>query len=79
MAQSQLSESDEGKRVVDRDGNKVGIVSGFSGGIAHVNPDPSIADTILAKLGWENVDEDDYALAQSDVETVTEDEIRLKI
>ena len=78
MASSRVSEADEGKRVVDADGEEVGIISGYRGGRAYVDPDPSIADTIMSKLGWENIDEDDYAIEQSDVDTVTDDEVRLK-
>jgi hypothetical protein len=74
---ARISEADEGKRVVDAEGDELGIVSGFRGGRAYVDPDPDLTDTILSKLGWENVDEDDYAIEQSDVERVTDDEVRL--
>jgi hypothetical protein len=78
MAQTRISEADEGKRVVDEEGNEIGLISGFRSGKAYVDPDPGITDSILAKLGWENIDEDDYTLAQSDVETTTGEEVRLK-
>jgi len=78
VAQTHISEVDEGKRVVDENGDEVGIVSGFRGGRAYVDPDPGIGDKIRSKLGWENIDEDDYSLEQSDIATVTDDEVRLK-
>lgn len=78
MTEARFTESDEGMRVVDEDGNEIGIVSGFRGGQAFVDPDPGITDTILSRLGWNNVDGDEYTLDQSNVETVTDDEIRVK-
>lgn len=78
MARTRVTESDEGKRVVSPDGDEIGMISGFRGGRAYVDPDPGITDALMSKLGWENVDDDDYPLEQSDVETVTDDEVRLK-
>lgn len=77
MAKTQVTEKDEGKRVVDTDGTEVGVVSAFRGGKAYVDPDPDITDEIMAKLGWESIDEDDYTLDPDRVETITEDEVRL--
>lgn len=78
MSLTQLSESDEGKRVVDDHGNEIGVISGFRGGKAYVDPDPGITDTIRSKLGWENIDDDDYPLDQADIHTITDDEVRVK-
>ncbi|MFW5911814.1 MAG: PRC-barrel domain containing protein [Halolamina sp.] len=78
MAQSQVSESDEGKRVVDENGTEIGVVSGVKGGLIYVDPDPGIADKLLAKLGWENIESDDYTINQTDVEQIDDEEIRLK-
>lgn len=78
MSQQAITENDEGKRVVDADGKKLGIVSGVRSGTAYVDPDPGIGDTIMSKLGWENIDEDDYPLDHGDVELITEDEIKLR-
>ena len=75
---STLTESDEGKAVVNASGEQVGIVSGFRGGVAYVDPDPGIGDKLMSKLGWGDVDDDDYPLDGSDVETVTDDEVRLR-
>lgn len=77
MARSNLTEADEGKKVVDSDGNKIGMITGFRGGRAYVDPDPDLTDSIRSKLGWTEADEDDYPLSEDRVETITDDEIRL--
>lgn len=79
MAQRHLTEQDEGKQVVDQNGNEVGVVSGVRGGEVYVNPDPGVVDTMFGKLGWENVDDEDYTLDQSSIEYVDPEQIRLSI
>lgn len=74
---SKLSERDEGKTVVNADGAEVGIVAAFRGGTAFVDPDPDIADSVKPKLGWGDVDADQFPLNEDHVETVTDDEVRL--
>ena len=39
-----LTDADEGKRVIDANGNEVGIVSTVEGETALVDPDPSLTD-----------------------------------
>ncbi len=78
MAQRTITEKDDGKRVVNADGEKIGVVSGVRNGTAYVDPDPGLGDRILSKLGWDNIDEDDYPLERESVDAVTDDEIRLK-
>jgi hypothetical protein len=78
MSATQLTEDDQGKRVVSSDGEKIGMISEVRGGTAYVDPDPGMFDTIKAKLGWEDVDEDSYPLQRSEVSEVTDDEIRLR-
>jgi hypothetical protein len=77
IARTRLNETDEGKKVIDSDGTEAGVISGFRGGQAYVDPDPSIADSVLSTPGWSNVDEHDYALDNSGVETITDDEVHL--
>lgn len=77
MAHSKLTEADEGKKVVNADGDEIGIISGFRGGRAYVDPNAGMTDKIMSSLGWSDVDEDDYALDDDQVEHVTEDEVRL--
>ncbi|WP_135824827.1 PRC-barrel domain containing protein [Halorussus ruber] len=74
---AQFSEDDEGKSVVV-DGDEVGIVSEVEHGTAYVEPDPGITDKIKAKLDWGDRDEDTYPLQEQAVDTVTDDEIRLR-
>lgn len=72
-----LSEDDEGKKVVDENGNDVGMVTRVEGTTAYVDPDPGITDRIMSSLGWEGSEEDEYALTEDRIETVTDDEVRL--
>ncbi|WP_331235222.1 hypothetical protein [Natronorarus salvus] len=72
-----FTEDDEGKKVVDETGEEVGVVTSVEHGTVHVEPDPGITDTISAKLGWGDRDEDTYPLQEESVEAVTDDEIRL--
>ena len=74
---TELTENDEGKPVKTADGEQIGMISGVRGGRAYVDPDAGITDRIKSMLGWEDVDEDDYALAESEIDTVTDDEVRL--
>ena len=78
MSQRTLTEEDEGKRVVNVSGDRIGVISGVRNGSVFVDPNPGITDTIKSKLGWENVDEDDYSLKHSKIDRVTDDEVRLK-
>lgn len=73
-----FSESDEGKKVVDSAGETVGRVVDVRHGSAYVDPDPGTFDTIKSKLGWGDVDDDSYPLQKADVDSVTDDEIRLR-
>jgi hypothetical protein len=78
MSGTTVSESDEGKKVVNAHGDVIGIVSGVRGGTAYVDPDPGITDKIMSKLGWNSTDEEDYPLKQSNIDVITDDEVRLK-
>lgn len=73
-----LTEDDEGKRVSNANGDEIGRVVEVKHGTAYVEPDPGLTDTLLAKLGWAESDEDSYRLDPDRVESVTDNEIRLK-
>lgn len=73
-----FTDDDVGKTVVNANGEEVGIVSGIEHGTAHIEPDPGVTDTIRAKLGWEDTNEDTYPLQEQAVARVTDDEIRLE-
>lgn len=72
-----FSDHDEGKRVVNADGDEIGIVEHVEGSTVHINPDPGMTDTIRSKLGWGDSDEETYELDESNVDSITDDEIRL--
>lgn len=73
-----LTEADEGKEVINADGNQIGRVVKVERGRAHVDPDPGLTDTIRSKLGWGKDDDDeDYVLNTSSIDTVSDDEIHL--
>ena len=72
-----FSEHDEGKQVVDASGEKIGIIADVRSGAAYINPDPSLTDTVLSKLGWKEVNEDTYPLDTARVHLITDDEVRL--
>jgi hypothetical protein len=76
-AMAQFSDDDEGKTVVNADGEEVGIITTVEHGTAHVDPDPGITDKIMSTLGWSDQDEDTYPLQEESVEAITDDEVRL--
>jgi hypothetical protein len=78
MEEPVITEDDQGKTVVNADGDKLGIVSDVRNDMAYVNPDPGIGENIMSKLGWSGADEDDYPLERSKIEEVTDDQIRLR-
>jgi len=75
--QHNLTEDDEGKAVVNANGDDVGRVVEVEHGTAHVEPDPGITDTIKSKLGWGDSDEDTYRLDSNNVEKISDDKIHL--
>lgn len=72
-----ITDDDEGKTVVDENGDEIGVVSDVEHGTAYVTPDPGITDKLMAKLGWDDRDEETYPLQEEAIEAITDDEIRL--
>jgi hypothetical protein len=64
--------------VVDAHAETVEMISEVRDGTAYVDMDPGITDSIRSKLGWGDADTDDYALNTNRIDTVTDDEDRLK-
>ena len=58
MAQSEISANDTVIIEVNHDGDEIGVISGFRGGQAYVDPDPGITDQIMSTLGWNDADDD---------------------
>ncbi|MEM4781152.1 MAG: PRC-barrel domain containing protein [Halalkalicoccus sp.] len=75
---AQLTSEDEGKDVVDANGEKIGVVQSVRAGTAHVNPDPGVTDELKSTLGWGDADEDTYALDDHRIEAVTDDAIQVR-
>ena len=78
MSTAQITDDDVGKTVVDGDGDEVGIVSAVRHGTAYVDPDPGITTKLKTTLGREERDDDGYPLQERAVETVTDDQVRLR-
>lgn len=72
-----LTSEDEGKILVDVEGEEFGVVTDVEENTAWVDPDPDLGDAVLAALGWSERDEDDYTVEGDLVDTVTEGEIRV--
>jgi len=77
MSSTELTDSDEGKTVVSSDGSSIGMISEVRGGRAYVDPDPNVTDKLMSTMGWSDADEEDFALNASQVDEVTDDEVRL--
>ena len=73
-----FTSDDEGKRVVNENGDTIGIVEHVEAGDVYVNPDPGITDSVKSKLGWGDADEETYALDTQNVEAITDNEIRMR-
>ncbi len=77
MSTTEITTDDEGKRVVSADGEKIGMVTEVRGGMAYVDPDPGMFESIKAKMDWGDAGEDSYPLDGDKIAEVTDDEIRL--
>jgi hypothetical protein len=79
MQTVQFNDDDVGKTVVNGNGSEIGIISAVEHGTAYVDPDPGITTKITAALGWDNIDDEDgYPLQEQAVQTVTDDQVRLR-
>ncbi|GGN12904.1 hypothetical protein [Halarchaeum nitratireducens] len=74
-----LTSEDEGKILVDVEGEEFGVVTEVESNTAWVDPDPGLGDAVLAALGWSERDGDDYTVEGDLVDTVTEGEIRVNV
>ncbi len=73
----QFTAKDVGKRVHDENGEDIGMVTDVDQGVAHVEPDPGITDSIKAALGWSSPSGDTVTLRESDVSRITDDVVHL--
>lgn len=70
--------SDEGTTVRTQDGDEVGTIEKVEDKMAHVTPDTGLTESIRNRLGWTSEDQDTYELNHSDVDQISDDEVRLK-
>jgi hypothetical protein len=75
---AEITEDEEGKSVLSSDGEEVGVVIDVQYGTARVEPDPGLTDELKAKVGFGDTDEESYPLQEERIETITDDEIRLR-
>ncbi|ESP86877.1 PRC-barrel domain-containing protein [Candidatus Halobonum tyrrellensis] len=75
-----FTDDDEGKKVVNQNGEDVGRVVDVRHATAYVDPDPGMFETVKSKLGWGDVDDDEdvYPLQDADVESVDDDRVLLR-
>ncbi|WP_049888728.1 hypothetical protein [Natronococcus occultus] len=73
-----LSDDEVGKKVIDAEGKELGIVAKAENGEAAVDPNPSVAEHLLAKIGVEGEDDEDYLVTESMVERIDDDTIVLQ-
>jgi len=73
-----IDESVEGKRVMNEEGEEIGVVTAVRDGTAYVDPDPGLTEKITATLGWADPDEDDYPLPEDSIERITDDEVHIR-
>lgn len=74
-----LSTTDEGKYLMDVEGEQIGIVTEVDAEeqVAYVEPEPGISEAWIQGLGYGDADEDDIEVHADAVETVTDTELRV--
>ncbi|MEF8852581.1 MAG: hypothetical protein V5A44_00280 [Haloarculaceae archaeon] len=74
-----LSTADEGKYLMDAEGEQIGIVTEVDTdeNVAYVEPDPDVGEAILQGFGFGDADEDDIEVPGDSVETITDTELRV--
>lgn len=70
--------SDEGTTVRTQEGDEVGTIEKVEDKMARVTPDTGLSESIRNRLGWTSEDQDTYELDHSDVDQISDDEVRLK-
>lgn len=75
-----LTDDDVGKKVIDAEGKELGIVAKVEHERAAVDPNPSVAEHVMAAIGWEGEDEEDYTVTEDMIDRIDEgdDEIVLR-
>ena len=76
-----LSTADEGKFLMDVEGEEIGVVTEVDTEeqVAYVEPNPGIGEAVLQGFGFGEADEDDIEVPAESVATVTDTEIRVDV
>ncbi|WP_267641160.1 hypothetical protein [Haloarchaeobius amylolyticus] len=74
-----LSTEDEGKYLMDVEGEQIGIVTAVDtdAQVAYVDPESGVPDAIIQSFGFGDRGEDDIEVPADSVETVTDSELRV--
>ncbi len=74
-----LSTADEGKFLMDVEGEQIGVVTevDVDSQAAFVEPDPGVAEAVLQGFGFGVADEDDITVPAEAVATITDSELRV--
>lgn len=75
-----LSTEDEGKFLMDVEGEQIGIVTEVDPDeqLAYVEPDPDVTESWIQGLGFGDADGDDIEVPADSVATVTDSELRVE-
>jgi len=73
------TEDDEGKTVVNPNGDEVGMVVDVENSQLYVDPHPSITDRIRTVLGWSDHGEDSYHLGTDHIDHIDDDQVVLRV
>ncbi|ELY52245.1 hypothetical protein [Natronolimnohabitans innermongolicus] len=76
-----LTVDDEGKRVVNTNGQEVGIIDEVGTGVAYVEPGAEMSESIKSRLSRDRDVADGmerYHLDEDHIEEITGDEVRLQ-
>jgi len=78
---SVLSTEDEGKFLMDAQGEQIGIVTEVDpeAQVAYVEPEPDLTEAWIQGLGFGDADEDDIEIAGDAIETITDTELRVAV
>jgi hypothetical protein len=71
-----ITEADQGKHVVGQDGESIGTIMKMDAGVAHVNLDSDLPESVKQRFDWG--DHGDYTLQETDIESVTDDEVVIR-
>lgn len=76
---SVLSTEDEGKYLMDAEGEQIGIVTevDVEDNVAYVEPEPDIGEAIIQGFGFGDADDDDIEVPGDAVTTITDTELRV--